>query len=93
MRRSSLFLLVSTFISSQAAELKLPLKDRELLERAANPGAPLTEQDKARQKQLEAEIRARARLRYAKILRLAAHEVATRNKATLEEVLTSGPQK
>jgi len=37
--------------------------------------------------------RARARLRYAKILRLAAQEVATRNKATLEEVLTSGPQK
>ena|SRR5258707_831651 len=32
--------------------------------------------------------RARARLRYAKILRLAAQEVATRNKATLEEVLT-----
>src|SRR6516165_1148610 len=30
--------------------------------------------------------RARARLRYAKILRLAAQEVATRNKATLEEV-------
>jgi len=36
--------------------------------------------------------RARARLRYAKILRLAAQEVATRNKATLEEVLTSGTQ-
>jgi hypothetical protein len=36
---------------------------------------------------------ARARLRYAKILRLAAQEVATRNKATLEEVLTSGTQK
>jgi hypothetical protein len=34
--------------------------------------------------------RARARLRYAKILRLAAQEVATRNKATLEEVLTGG---
>jgi hypothetical protein len=34
--------------------------------------------------------RARARLRYAKILRLAAQEVATRNKATLEEVLTHG---
>src|SRR5882762_1838664 len=32
--------------------------------------------------------RARARLRYAKILRLAGQEVATRNKATLEEVLT-----
>src|SRR5437773_4207205 len=36
--------------------------------------------------------RARARLRYTKILRLAAQEVATRNKATLEEVLTSGTQ-
>ena len=36
--------------------------------------------------------RARARLRYAKILRLAAQEVATRNKATLEEVLTNGKQ-
>jgi hypothetical protein len=36
--------------------------------------------------------RARARLRYAKILRLAAQEVATRNKATLEEVLTHGRQ-
>ena len=36
--------------------------------------------------------RARARLRYAKILRLAAQEVATRNKATLEEVLTHGEQ-
>jgi hypothetical protein len=34
--------------------------------------------------------RARARLRYAKILRLAGEEVATRNKATLEEVLTGG---
>jgi hypothetical protein len=34
--------------------------------------------------------RARARLRYAKILRLAGQEVATRNKATLEEVLTGG---
>jgi hypothetical protein len=34
--------------------------------------------------------RARARLRYAKILRLAGQEVATRNRATLEEVLTSG---
>ena len=36
--------------------------------------------------------RAQARLRYAKILRLAAQEVATRNKATLEEVLTHGKQ-
>ncbi len=36
--------------------------------------------------------RARARLRYAKILRLAGQEVATRNKATLEEVLTGGKQ-
>ena len=36
--------------------------------------------------------RARARLRYAKILRLAAQEVATRNKATLEEVLAHGKQ-
>jgi hypothetical protein len=36
--------------------------------------------------------RARARLRYSKILRLAAEEVATRNKATLEEVLTAGQQ-
>ena len=34
--------------------------------------------------------RARARLRYTKILHLAAQEVATRNKATLEEVLTGG---
>jgi len=34
--------------------------------------------------------RARARLRYAKILRLAGQEVATRNKSTLEEVLTHG---
>ena len=34
--------------------------------------------------------RARARLRYAKILRLAGQEVATRNKATLEEVLNGG---
>ena len=34
--------------------------------------------------------RARARVRYAKILRLAAQEVATRNKATLEEVLAGG---
>ena len=36
--------------------------------------------------------RARAKLRYAKILRLAGQEVATRNKATLEEVLTHGQQ-
>lgn len=36
--------------------------------------------------------RARARLRYAKILRLAGQEVATRNKATLEEVLSRGNQ-
>jgi hypothetical protein len=36
--------------------------------------------------------RARARLRYAKILRLAGQEVATRNKATLEEVITDGRQ-
>lgn len=36
--------------------------------------------------------RARARLRYAKILRLAGQEVATRNKATLEEVLNGGTQ-
>ena len=36
--------------------------------------------------------RARARLRYSKILRLAGQEVATRNKATLEEVLTHGKQ-
>jgi len=36
--------------------------------------------------------RARAKLRYAKILRLAAEEVATRNKATLQEVLTGGEQ-
>ena len=36
--------------------------------------------------------RARARLRYNKILRLAAQEVATRNKATLEEVLSDGKQ-
>src|SRR5260370_24917295 len=35
---------------------------------------------------------ARARLRYTKILRLAGQEVATRNKATLEEVLTGGKQ-
>jgi len=39
-----------------------------------------------------AAARARAKLRYAKILRLAAEEVATRNKATLEEVLTGGKQ-
>lgn len=36
--------------------------------------------------------RARAKLRYAKILRLAGQEVATRNKATLEEVLSHGKQ-
>ncbi len=36
--------------------------------------------------------RARARLRYTKILRHAAQEVATRNKATLEEVLSYGKQ-
>jgi hypothetical protein len=36
--------------------------------------------------------RARARLRYARILSLAAEEVTTRNKATLEEVLTGGKQ-
>jgi len=36
--------------------------------------------------------RARARLRYAKILRLAGQEVATRNKATLEQVLDSAKQ-
>ena len=36
--------------------------------------------------------RARAKLRYAKILRLAGQEVATRNKATLEGVLTHGQQ-
>jgi hypothetical protein len=36
--------------------------------------------------------RARARLRYSKILRLAGQEVATRNKATLEEVLGHGKQ-
>ena len=36
--------------------------------------------------------RALARLRYAKILRLAGQEVATRNKATLEEVLNGGKQ-
>ena len=36
--------------------------------------------------------RARARLRYSKILRLAAQEVATRNKATLEEVLNGGKE-
>jgi hypothetical protein len=39
-----------------------------------------------------AAARARAKLRYAKILRLAGQEVATRNKATLEEVLTHGKQ-
>jgi len=32
--------------------------------------------------------RARAKARYAKILRLAGQEVATRNQATLEQVLT-----
>jgi hypothetical protein len=37
-------------------------------------------------------VRARARLRYAKILRLAGQEVATRNKATLEQVLDRGKQ-
>ncbi len=36
--------------------------------------------------------RALARLRYAKILRLAGQEVATRNKATLEEVRNGGKQ-
>jgi hypothetical protein len=36
--------------------------------------------------------RARARLRYTKILRHAGQEVATRNKATLEEILTHGKQ-
>ena len=36
--------------------------------------------------------RARAKLRYAKILHLAGQEVATRNKATLEQVLESGKQ-
>jgi len=36
--------------------------------------------------------RARAKARYAKILRHAAQEVATRNKATLEEVLSHGKQ-
>jgi hypothetical protein len=36
--------------------------------------------------------RARARLRYARTLRLAGQEVATRNKATLEEVLNGGKQ-
>lgn len=36
--------------------------------------------------------RARARARYTKILRHTAKEVATRNKATLEEVLTHGTQ-
>src|SRR5215469_16970923 len=39
-----------------------------------------------------AAARARAKLRCAKILRLAGQEVATRNKATLEEVLTHGKQ-
>lgn len=36
--------------------------------------------------------RARARLRYARILRLGGQEVATRNKTTLEQVLDSGKQ-
>jgi hypothetical protein len=36
--------------------------------------------------------RARAKLRYAKMLRFAGQEVATRNKATLEGVLTHGKQ-
>lgn len=36
--------------------------------------------------------RPNARLRYAKILRLAGQEVATRNKATLEEVLNGGKE-
>jgi hypothetical protein len=36
--------------------------------------------------------RARAKARYTKILRHAAQEVATRNKATLEEVLTRGKE-
>jgi hypothetical protein len=36
--------------------------------------------------------RARARLRYARILRLAGQEVAPRNKATLEQVLDSRKQ-
>ena len=36
--------------------------------------------------------RARAKARYAKIPRLAGQEVATRNKATLEEVLSQGKQ-
>ena len=39
-----------------------------------------------------AAARARAKVRYTKILRHAAQEVATRNKATLEEVLTRGKQ-
>jgi hypothetical protein len=34
--------------------------------------------------------RARAKARYAKILRLAGEEIATRNQATLEEVLAHG---
>jgi hypothetical protein len=36
--------------------------------------------------------RVRAKVRYTKILRHAAQEVATRNKATLEEVLSRGEQ-
>jgi hypothetical protein len=39
-----------------------------------------------------AAARARAKARYAKILRLAGQEVATRNKATLEQVLSPGKQ-
>jgi hypothetical protein len=39
-----------------------------------------------------AAARARAKVRYTKILRHAAQEVATRNKATLEEVLARGKQ-
>ena len=37
--------------------------------------------------------RTRAKARYTKILRHAAQEIATRNKATLEEVLTNGNQR
>jgi hypothetical protein len=36
--------------------------------------------------------RARAKARYAKILRLAGEEVATRNQATLEQVLSHGKE-
>ena len=39
-----------------------------------------------------AAARARAKARYTKILRHAAQEVATRNKATFEEVLTRGKE-